>query len=167
MKTIKKQIIKISGIILAAALFFSCDNPTTPVLPQNQSTENLTPPSNPPSTPPTNPATPARPAGSGAANSSGTSATLNPETLPDNVGTDPFAGTTYRINYLNNHYTEYTFGNDGTLIYMENEGGRKYQYTYNSNNKELSRRQIEEYHNDCNSAYAWRTYDQIVELYNN
>ena len=171
MKTIKKNLITVSGLILAAALFFSCDNPVPPVLPE-------TPASGETSTTAANPAGGAGGssagggAGGAAASGSGAAANLTPGTLPENVGTDPFAGRAYRFEESQmSYYNEFSFSNDGILTYVVSQNGQissgyKYQYRYNANNKELSIKQTERYFRGLNGVFAWHTYNQEVDVYN-
>ena len=77
------------------------------------------------------------------------STTYNDPTLPENIGTDPFKGHTYRstASYSNDSYDiSYTFGNNGELTYTStmtfgtttSRNGQKYSYSYDATTKELS-----------------------------
>lgn len=81
------------------------------------------------------------------------STTYNDPALPENIGTDPFKGHTYRYTYSNNNNSgddTFAFGNtneltytctstyttpSGTTTYRE---GKKYSYSYDATTKELS-----------------------------
>ena len=96
--------------------------------------------------------------GTGTGTTTGTSGvsfstTYNDPTLPENIGTDPFKGHTYRYTYSNNNNSgddTFTFGNtneltytctstyttpSGTTTYRE---GKKNSYSYDATTKELS-----------------------------
>ena len=81
------------------------------------------------------------------------STTYNDPTLPENIGTDPFKGHTYRNTYSNSYNSgddTFTFGNTNELTYTctstyttpsgttTSGGGEKYSYSYDANTKELS-----------------------------
>ena len=81
------------------------------------------------------------------------STTYNDPTLPENIGTDPFKGHTYKkTTSFSNDSTDdvYTFGNTNELTYTYTStyttpsgtsthgGGEKYSYSYDANTKELS-----------------------------
>ena len=81
------------------------------------------------------------------------STTYNDPTLPENIGTDPFKGHTYKnTTSFSNGSTDdvFTFGNTNELTYTSTTtyttpsgtttygGGEKYSYSYDANTKELS-----------------------------
>ena len=96
--------------------------------------------------------------GTGTGTTTGTSGvsfstTYNDPTLPENIGTDPFKGHTYKnTTSFSNGSTDdvFTFGNNGELTYTSTStyttpsgtttygGGEKYSYSYDANTKELS-----------------------------
>ena len=96
--------------------------------------------------------------GTGTGTTTGTSGvsfstTYNDPTLPENIGTDPFKGHTYKntTSFGNgSNDTVYTFGNTNELTYTSTStyttpsgtttsgGGEKYSYSYDANTKELS-----------------------------
>ena len=96
--------------------------------------------------------------GTGTGTTTGTSGvsfstTYNDPTLPENIGTDPFKGHTYKntTSFSNGSIdTVYTFGNTNELTYTitstyttpsgttPSGSGEKYSYSYDANTKELS-----------------------------
>ena len=96
--------------------------------------------------------------GTGTGTTTGTSgvsfsATYNDPTLPENIGTDPFKGHTYKntTSFSNGSADDvFTFGNTNELTYTYTStyttpsgttpsgGGEKYSYSYDANTKELS-----------------------------
>lgn len=178
MKSIKKNLIAAIGFSLAAALFFSCDNPVSS---QSGSTggsgggtvsdggsggsggtggaggsgggsggSGVGAESG---------------GGSGGAGASGggtggaggaggAGSSGGAESLPASVGTDPFKGHTYTRTYSNSSSsTSYEFSDDNKLTQtlVKNgtlESGTKWQYTYNANNKEVSLSPVQRYVRD-------------------
>lgn len=110
------------------------------------------------------------------------STTYNDPTLPENIGTDPFKGHTYRstASYSNDSYDiSYTFGNNGELTYTytytststttsgttTTRNGKKYSYSYDATTKELSLK--------CThilqkvpgpTEYGWYTYAELINF---
>lgn len=104
------------------------------------------------------------------------STTYNDPTLPENIGTDPFKGHTYRstASYSNDSYDiSYTFGNNGELTYTStmtfgtttSRNGQKYSYSYDATTKELSLK--------CThilqkvpgpTEYGWYTYAELINF---
>ena len=96
--------------------------------------------------------------GTGTGTTTGTSgvsfsATYNDPTLPENIGTDPFKGHTYKntTSFSNGSADDvFTFGNTNELTYTYTStyttpsgttpsgSGEKYSYSYDANTKELS-----------------------------
>ena len=155
MKTTFKQLLKFTSCTALMALFFSC-TPTTGDSTTGSGTDTGT------GTTITG-TTGGSTTGSGTDTGTGTtitgtsgvsfSTTYNDPTLPENIGTDPFKGHTYRNTYSNNNNSgddTFAFGNtneltytctstyttpSGTTTYRE---GKKYSYSYDATTKELS-----------------------------
>ena len=110
------------------------------------------------------------------------STTYNDPTLPENIGTDPFKGHTYRstASYSNDSYDiSYTFGNNGELTYTytytststttsgttTTRNGRKYSYSYDATTKELSLKCTHMLQKVPGSTeYGWYTYAELINF---
>ena len=102
------------------------------------------------------------------------STTYNDPTLPENIGTDPFKGHTYRstASYSNGSYDiSYTFGNNGELTYTStmtsgtttSRNGQKYSYSYDATTKELSMKYTHILQKVPGSTeYRWYTYAEYI-----
>ena len=154
MKSTIKQLLKFTAYTTVVALFFSC----TPV-----TGGSITGSGTGTGTGTTTGTTGGSSTDSGTGTGTGTtitgtsgvsfSTTYNDPTLPENIGTDPFKGHTYRYTYSNNNNSgddTFAFGNtneltytctstyttpSGTTTYRE---GKKYSYSYDATTKELS-----------------------------
>ena len=104
------------------------------------------------------------------------STTYNDPTLPENIGTDPFKGHTYRstASYSNDSYDiSYTFGNNGELTYTStmtfgtttSRNGQKYSYSYDATTKELSLKCTHMLQKVPGSTeYGWYTYAELINF---
>ena len=102
------------------------------------------------------------------------STTYNDPTLPENIGTDPFKGHTYRYtaSYSNDSCDiSYTFGNNGELTYTStvtsgtttDRNGQKYSYSYDATTKELSLKCTHILQQLPGSTeYRWYTYAEYI-----
>ncbi|MCI5518448.1 MAG: hypothetical protein MR424_01225 [Treponema sp.] len=104
------------------------------------------------------------------------STTYNDPALPENIGTDPFKGHTYRNTYSGSTGSSdisFTFGNNGELTYTSTgtsgttttRNGTKYSYSYDATTKELSLK--------CThilqkvpgpTEYEWYTYAELINF---
>lgn len=102
------------------------------------------------------------------------STTYNDPTLPENIGTDPFKGHTYRNTYSNSTGSGdygYTFGNNGELTFTSTmtsgtttiRNGQKYSYSYDATTKELSLKITHMLQKVPGSTeYRWYTYAELI-----
>lgn len=106
------------------------------------------------------------------------STTYNDPTLPENIGTDPFKGHTYRntISLSNDSGDDsYAFGNNGELTYTHtftstttsgtttSRNGQKYSYSYDATTKELSTKITQTLQKVPGSTeYRWYTYAEYI-----
>ena len=110
------------------------------------------------------------------------STTYNDPTLPENIGTDPFKGHTYRstASYSNaSSDVSYTFGNNGELTYTytytytststttsgttTTRNGQKYSYSYDATTKEMSLKLTHMLQKVPGSTeYRWDTYAEYI-----
>lgn len=108
------------------------------------------------------------------------STTYNDPTLPENIGTDPFKGHTYRVTIsISNASSDvsYTFGNNGELTYTRtynststttsgtttNRNGQKYSYSYDATTKEMSLKLTHMLQKVPGSTeYRWDTYAEYI-----
>ena len=173
MKSTIKQLLKFTAYFTVVALFFSCTpttggsitglgtdsgTGTTTGTTGGSSTGSGTGTGTGTTTSPTGGSSTGSGTGTGTGTTTGTSGvsfstTYNDPTLPENIGTDPFKGHTYKntTSFSNGSIdTVYTFGNtneltytctstyttpSGTTTYRE---GKKYSYSYDATTKELS-----------------------------
>lgn len=104
------------------------------------------------------------------------STTYNDPTLPENIGTDPFKGHTYRNTISMSNASgddSYAFGNNGELTHTSTmtsgttttRNGAKYSYSYDATTKELSLK--------CThilqkvpgpTEYEWYTYAELINF---
>ena len=108
------------------------------------------------------------------------STTYNDPTLPENIGTDPFKGHTYKnTTYFSNGSTDdvFTFGNNGELTYTytststttsgttTSRSGQKYSYSYDATTKELSLKCTHMLQKVPGSTeYGWYTYAELINF---
>lgn len=108
------------------------------------------------------------------------STTYNDPTLPENIGTDPFKGHTYKnTTSFSNGSTDdvFTFGNTNELTYTSTTtyttpsgtttygGGEKYSYSYDANTKELSLKCTHILQKVPGSTeYRWYTYAELINF---
>lgn len=174
MKTTFKQLLKFTAYTTVVALFFSCTpatggsvtglgtdtgtGTTTTATTGGSTTDSGTDTGTDTTTGTTGGSSTDSGTGTGTGTTTGTSGvsfstTYNDPTLPENIGTDPFKGHTYRYTYSNNNNSgddTFTFGNtneltytctstyttpSGTTTYRE---GKKNSYSYDATTKELS-----------------------------
>lgn len=123
--------------------------------------------------------------GTGTGTTTGTSGvsfstTYNDPTLPENIGTDPFKGHTYRNTYSGSTGSSddgYTFGNNGELTYSYNSTstttsgtttskfGTKYSYSYDATTKEMSLKLTHMLQKVPGSTeYRWDTYAESINF---
>lgn len=174
MKSTIKQLLKFTAYTTVMALFFSCTpatggsitglgtdtgtGTTTTATTGDSTTDSGTDTGTGTTTGTTGGSSTGSGTGTGTGTTTGTSGvsfstTYNDPTLPENIGTDPFKGHTYRYTYSNNNNSgddTFAFGNtneltytctstyttpSGTTTYRE---GKKYSYSYDATTKELS-----------------------------
>lgn len=106
------------------------------------------------------------------------STNYNDPALPENIGTDPFKGHTYRNTYPGSNGSadySYAFGNNGELTYTStftstttsgtttSKFGQKYSYSYDANTKELSLKCTHILQQLPGSTeYKWYSYAEII-----
>ena len=115
------------------------------------------------------------------------STTYNDPTLPENIGTDPFKGHTYRVTIsISNASSDvsYTFGNNGELTYTytytytststttsgttTTRNGKKYSYSYDATTKEMSLKLTHMLQKVPGSTeYRWYTYAELINYFLN
>lgn len=150
MKSTFKQLLKFTAYFTVVALFFSC-TPTTGGSITGLGTDTGTGTT---TTATTGDSTTDSGTDTGTGTTTGTSGvsfstTYNDPALPENIGTDPFKGHTYRNTYSGSTGSSdisYTFGNNGELTYTSTvtsgtttgRNGQKYSYSYDATTKELS-----------------------------
>ena len=174
MKSTIKQLLKFTAYTTVVALFFSCTpatggsitglgtdtgtGTTTTATTGDSTTDSGTDTGTGTTTGTTGGSSTGSGTGTGTGTTTGTSGvsfstTYNDPTLPENIGTDPFKGHTYRNTYSNSYNSgddTFTFGNtneltytctstyttpSGTTTYRE---GKKNSYSYDATTKELS-----------------------------
>ena len=174
MKSTIKQLLKFTAYTTVMALFFSCTpatggsitglgtdtgtGTTTTATTGDSTTDSGTDTGTGTTTGTTGGSSTGSGTGTGTGTTTGTSGvsfstTYNDPTLPENIGTDPFKGHTYKntTSFSNGSIdTVYTFGNTNELTYTSTStyttpsgttpsgGGEKYSYSYDANTKELS-----------------------------
>ena len=174
MKSTIKQLLKFTAYTTVVALFFSCTpttggsitglgtdtgtGTTTTATTGGSTTDSGTDTGTDTTTGTTGGSSTGSGTGTGTGTTTGTSGvsfstTYNDPTLPENIGTDPFKGHTYRYTYSNNNNSgddTFAFGNTNELTYTctstyttpsgttTSRGGEKYSYSYDANTKELS-----------------------------
>lgn len=174
MKSTIKQLLKFTAYTTVMALFFSCTpatggsitglgtdtgtGTTTTATTGDSTTDSGTDTGTGTTTGTTGGSSTGSGTGTGTGTTTGTSGvsfstTYNDPTLPENIGTDPFKGHTYKntTSFSNgSNDTVYTFGNTNELTYTSTStyttpsgtttsgGGEKYSYSYDANTKELS-----------------------------
>lgn len=178
MKSTIKQLLKFTAYFTVVALFFSC-TPTTGGSITGLGTDTGTGTT-------TTATTGGSTTGSGTDTGTGTtitgtsgvsfSTTYNDPALPENIGTDPFKGHTYRNTYSGSTGSSdisFTFGNNGELTYTSTvtsgttttRNGAKYSYSYDATTKELSLK--------CThilqkvpgpTEYEWYTYAELINF---
>lgn len=185
MKSTFKQLLKFTTYTTVMALFFSC-TPATGGSTTGSGTDTGTGTT-------TTATTGVSTTGSGTDTGTGTtitgtsgvsfSTTYNDPTLPENIGTDPFKGHTYRNTYSNSNNStnySYTFGNNGELTYSSDytstttsgtttdRRGIKYSYSYNATTKELSLKYTHMLQKVPGSTeYRWYTYADYINYFLN
>lgn len=110
------------------------------------------------------------------------STTYNDPTLPENIGTDPFKGHTYRVTIsMSNASSDdsYTFGNNGELTNTYTctststttsgtttiKHGQKYSYSYDATTKELCLKYTHILQKVPGSTeYRWYTYAELINF---
>ena len=174
MKSTIKQLLKFTAYTTVMALFFSCTpatggsitglgtdsgtGTTTTATTGDSTTDSGTGTGTGTTTGTTGGSSTGSGTGTGTGTTTGTSGvsfstTYNDPTLPENIGTDPFKGHTYKntTSFRNGSIdTVYTFGNTNELTYTitstyttpsgttPSGSGEKYSYSYDANTKELS-----------------------------
>lgn len=180
MKSTIKQLLKFTAYTTVVALFFSC-TPATGGSITGLGTDT--------GTGTTTGTTGGSSTGSGTGTGTGTttgtsgvsfSTAYNDPTLPENIGTDPFKGHTYRVTIsISNASSDvsYTFGNNGELTYTRtytststttsgtttNRNGQKYSYSYDATTKEMSLKLTHMLQKVPGSTeYRWDTYAEYI-----
>ena len=182
MKSTIKQLLKFTAYTTVMALFFSC-TPATGGSITGLGTDSGTGTT-------TTGTTGGSSTGSGTGTGTGTtitgtsgvsfSTTYNDPTLPENIGTDPFKGHTYKnTTYFSNGSTDdvFTFGNNGELTYTytststttsgttTSRSGQKYSYSYDATTKELSLKCTHMLQKVPGSTeYGWYTYAELINF---
>lgn len=180
MKSTIKQLLKFTAYTTVVALFFSC-TPATGGSITGLGTDT--------GTGTTTGTTGGSSTGSGTGTGTGTttgtsgvsfSTAYNDPTLPENIGTDPFKGHTYRNTYSSSTDSSdygYTFGNNGELTFSCNststttsgtttiKQGQKYSYSYDATTKELCLKYTHILQKVPGSTeYRWYTYAELINF---
>ena len=202
MKSTIKQLLKFTAYTTVMALFFSCTpttggsitglgtdsgtgTTTTTATTGGSTTDSGTDTGTGTTTGTTGGSTTGSGTGTGTGTTTGTSGvsfstTYNDPALPENIGTDPFKGHTYRNTYSNSYNSgdnTFTFGNtneltytctstyttpSGTTTYRE---GKKYSYSYDATTKELSLKCTHMLKKLPGSTeYGWYTYAELINF---
>ena len=189
MKSTIKQLLKFTAYTTVMALFFSCTpatggsitglgtdtgtGTTTTATTGDSTTDSGTDTGTGTTTGTTGGSSTGSGTGTGTGTTTGTSGvsfstTYNDPTLPENIGTDPFKGHTYKntTSFSNgSNDTVYTFGNTNELTYTTSAGGEKYSYSYDANTKELSLKCTHILQKVPGSTeYGWYTYAELINF---